>query len=144
MPFDKLKMNVINSGPGTLPEAMELDNLMRCPICFDHFNTAMILPSCSHNYCSLCIRKYFQFKTKCPMCGMPAADPDLRNNRILDSIVKQFLEFRKKVVLILNKKPADQLQSGVTLTSPVSCPGNKAFSSSSKHTIHTVCIISFF
>uniref|UniRef100_A0A8C6YJY5 Uncharacterized protein n=1 Tax=Naja naja TaxID=35670 RepID=A0A8C6YJY5_NAJNA len=28
---------------------VKVDNLLRCGICFDYFNTAMIIPQCSHN-----------------------------------------------------------------------------------------------
>lgn len=27
----------------------ELDSLLRCPICFDYYSTAMMMPNCSHN-----------------------------------------------------------------------------------------------
>uniref|UniRef100_A0A8C5YC41 E3 ubiquitin-protein ligase RAD18 n=1 Tax=Microcebus murinus TaxID=30608 RepID=A0A8C5YC41_MICMU len=65
-----------------------IDDLLRCGICFEYFNIAMIIPQCSHNYCSLCIRKFLSYKTQCPTCCVTVTEPDLKNNRILDELVK--------------------------------------------------------
>ncbi|XP_054833660.1 E3 ubiquitin-protein ligase RAD18 isoform X2 [Eublepharis macularius] len=75
----------------------EVDNLLRCGICFDYFNIAMIIPQCSHNYCSLCIRKTLSYKAQCPTCCVAAAEPDLKNNRILDDLVKTFNSARQRL-----------------------------------------------
>ncbi|XP_072276566.1 E3 ubiquitin-protein ligase RAD18 isoform X2 [Pyxicephalus adspersus] len=72
-----------------------LDDLLHCGICFDYFNIAMIIPQCSHNYCSLCIRKFLSYKTQCPTCFVTVTEPDLRNNRLLDDLVQAFLTTRK-------------------------------------------------
>ncbi|XP_077307702.1 E3 ubiquitin-protein ligase RAD18 isoform X2 [Lithobates pipiens] len=72
-----------------------LDDLLHCGICFDYFNIAMIIPQCSHNYCSLCIRKFLSYKTQCPTCFVNVAEPDLRNNRLLDDLVQAFFTTRK-------------------------------------------------
>ncbi|XP_073900406.1 E3 ubiquitin-protein ligase RAD18 isoform X3 [Castor canadensis] len=48
----------------------------------------MVIPQCSHNYCSLCIRKFLSYKTQCPTCFVTVTEPDLKNNRILDELVK--------------------------------------------------------
>ncbi|XP_061474508.1 E3 ubiquitin-protein ligase RAD18 isoform X2 [Rhineura floridana] len=76
--------------PEHLVPLKEVDNLLRCGICFDYFNIAMIIPQCSHNYCSLCIRKSLSYKAQCPTCCVAATEPDLKNNRILDELVKTF------------------------------------------------------
>ncbi|XP_048347360.1 E3 ubiquitin-protein ligase RAD18 isoform X2 [Sphaerodactylus townsendi] len=76
--------------PEHLAPLKEVDNLLRCGICFDYFNIAMIIPQCSHNYCSLCIRKTLSNKAQCPTCCVPAVEPDLKNNRLLDDLVKTF------------------------------------------------------
>uniref|UniRef100_A0A8C5Q2L8 RING-type E3 ubiquitin transferase n=1 Tax=Leptobrachium leishanense TaxID=445787 RepID=A0A8C5Q2L8_9ANUR len=72
-----------------------LDDLLRCGICFDYFNIAMMIPQCSHNYCSLCIRKFLSYKTQCPTCCLAVTESDLRNNRILDDLVKTFCSARQ-------------------------------------------------
>nr|XP_060622274.1 E3 ubiquitin-protein ligase RAD18 isoform X4 [Anolis sagrei ordinatus] len=76
--------------PQSLGPLKKVDDLLRCGICFDYFNIAMIIPQCSHNYCSLCIRKSLSYKAQCPTCCMAATGPDLKNNRILDELVQTF------------------------------------------------------
>ncbi|KAK2502801.1 hypothetical protein MC885_008505 [Smutsia gigantea] len=73
--------------PPGLAVMKTIDDLLRCGICFDYFNIAMIIPQCSHNYCSLCIRKFLSYKTQCPTCCVTVTEPDLKNNRVLDELV---------------------------------------------------------
>ncbi|XP_075430803.1 E3 ubiquitin-protein ligase RAD18 isoform X2 [Ascaphus truei] len=88
------------------PHVKVLDDLLRCGICFDYFNIAMIIPQCSHNYCSLCIRKFLSYKTQCPTCCVAVAEPELRNNRILDDLVKTFTSARPHLSeFIFNSPP---------------------------------------
>ncbi|XP_070559894.1 E3 ubiquitin-protein ligase RAD18-like [Ptychodera flava] len=84
--------------PKELAELREIDSLLQCNICFSYIETAMILPTCSHNYCSLCIRKYLSYKSNCPTCNTPVLEPELRNNRVLDNLVKNFISVRKKLL----------------------------------------------
>ncbi|ELK07847.1 E3 ubiquitin-protein ligase RAD18 [Pteropus alecto] len=81
--------------PGSL---MTVDDLLRCGICFEYFNIAMMIPQCSHNYCSLCIRKFLSYKTQCPTCCVTVTEPDLKNNRVLDDLVKS-LNFARNHLL---------------------------------------------
>ncbi|OCT85758.1 hypothetical protein XELAEV_18023929mg [Xenopus laevis] len=89
----------------------DLDDLLRCAICFDYFNIAVIIPQCSHNYCSLCIRKFLSYKTQCPTCCVAVAEPDLRNNRILDDLVKTFISAREHLSKIVLDSPPMSPQS---------------------------------
>ncbi|XP_066469081.1 E3 ubiquitin-protein ligase RAD18 [Tiliqua scincoides] len=84
--------------PRPLEPLKEVDDLLRCGICFDYFNTAVIIPQCSHNYCSFCIRKSLSYKAQCPTCCMAAAEPDLKNNRLLDELVKTFHSARRRLL----------------------------------------------
>uniref|UniRef100_A0A8I5P1H3 E3 ubiquitin-protein ligase RAD18 n=1 Tax=Papio anubis TaxID=9555 RepID=A0A8I5P1H3_PAPAN len=102
--------------PPGLAVMKTIDDLLRCGICFEYFNIAMIIPQCSHNYCSLCIRKFLSYKTQCPTCCVTVTEPDLKNNRILDELVKS-LNFARNHLLQL------------TLESPPKSPA----SSSSKN-----------
>ncbi|XP_078270546.1 E3 ubiquitin-protein ligase RAD18 isoform X5 [Rhinoraja longicauda] len=72
-----------------------MDDLLRCGICFEYFNIAMMIPRCSHNYCSLCLRKFLSYKTQCPICCVTVTEPELLNNRVLDEIVKCFRTARE-------------------------------------------------
>ncbi|XP_045385899.1 E3 ubiquitin-protein ligase RAD18 isoform X3 [Lemur catta] len=84
--------------PPGLAVMKTIDDLLRCGICFEYFNIAMIIPQCSHNYCSLCIRKFLSYKTQCPTCCVTVTETDLKNNRILDELVKS-LNFARNHLL---------------------------------------------
>eukprot|EP00118_Oscarella_pearsei_P006491 m.29413 g.29413 ORF g.29413 m.29413 type:complete len:523 (+) comp31166_c0_seq3:190-1758(+) len=78
-------------------ELKDLDHSLRCSICFEYFRTAMML-SCSHNFCSLCIRRHIEFtgnKSNCPLCGEPAVASNLTNNRLIDQVARQFTAARQ-------------------------------------------------
>ncbi|KAG7493223.1 E3 ubiquitin-protein ligase RAD18 isoform X1 [Solea senegalensis] len=83
-----------------LPPGLEclknVDNLLRCPICFDHLDISM-MTKCSHNFCSLCIRKFLSYKLLCPVCNSELTEQDLRNNRVLDELVANFQAARLRL-----------------------------------------------
>ncbi|NWU85680.1 RAD18 ligase, partial [Onychorhynchus coronatus] len=83
-----------------------VDDLLRCGICFDYFSIAMIIPQCSHNYCSLCIRKFLSYKTQCPTCCVAVSESDLKNNRTLDDLVKSFNSARQQLFQLVRDAPA--------------------------------------
>ncbi|NWT72179.1 RAD18 ligase, partial [Prunella himalayana] len=82
-----------------------VDNLLRCGICFDYFSIAVIIPQCSHSYCSLCIRKSLSYKTQCPTCCVTVSESDLKNNRILDDLVKSFNSARQQLLQLVLEAP---------------------------------------
>ncbi|CAO2606105.1 E3 ubiquitin-protein ligase RAD18, partial [Lemmus lemmus] len=82
-----------------------IDDLLRCGICFEYFNIAVIIPQCSHNYCSLCIRKFLSYKTQCPTCCVAVTEPDLRNNRLLDELVKSMNFARTRLLQFALESP---------------------------------------
>ncbi|KAJ8257925.1 hypothetical protein GJAV_G00191210 [Gymnothorax javanicus] len=77
-----------------------VDNLLRCPICFDYLNISVMTQHCSHTFCSLCIRKFLSYKSQCPVCNLATTETDLRNNRILDDLVKSFQSTRRQLLQI--------------------------------------------
>ncbi|KAF6313383.1 RAD18 E3 ubiquitin protein ligase [Rhinolophus ferrumequinum] len=91
--------------PPGLAVMKTVDDLLRCGICFEYFNIAMMIPQCSHNYCSLCIRKFLSYKTQCPTCCVTVTEPDLKNNRILDELVKS-LNFARNHLLQFALEPS--------------------------------------
>ncbi|NXN77291.1 RAD18 ligase, partial [Bombycilla garrulus] len=102
-----------------------VDDLLRCGICFDYFNIAVIIPQCSHSYCSLCIRKFLSYKTQCPTCCVAVSESDLRNNRILDDLVKNFNSARQQLLqLVLDAAPAPS-PPAQSQGSPASQPESK-------------------
>ncbi|KYN05661.1 E3 ubiquitin-protein ligase RAD18, partial [Cyphomyrmex costatus] len=72
-----------------------IDALLQCGICYDYMDTSVIT-SCSHSYCSLCIRKYLHHKTQCPICFEEIFEKDLRKNKLVDEIIIQYLNFKEK------------------------------------------------
>ncbi|XP_057411428.1 E3 ubiquitin-protein ligase RAD18 isoform X3 [Balaenoptera acutorostrata] len=97
-----------------------IDDLLRCGICFEYFNIAMMIPQCSHNYCSLCIRKFLSYKTQCPTCCVAVTEPDLKNNRVLDELVKS-LNFARNHLLqfALESPPISSSSSSKNLAAKV-------------------------
>ncbi|NXK34864.1 RAD18 ligase, partial [Piprites chloris] len=95
-----------------------VDDLLRCGICFDYFSIAVIIPQCSHNYCSLCIRKFLSYKTQCPTCCVAVSESDLKNNRILDDLVKSFNSARQQLFQLVLDAPA--------VPSPLACSRHPA------------------
>ncbi|XP_010001657.1 PREDICTED: E3 ubiquitin-protein ligase RAD18 [Chaetura pelagica] len=65
----------------------------------------MIIPQCSHNYCSLCIRKFLSYKTQCPTCCVAVSESDLKNNRTLDELVKSFSSARQQLFQLVLDTP---------------------------------------
>ncbi|XP_074951684.1 E3 ubiquitin-protein ligase RAD18 isoform X3 [Phalacrocorax aristotelis] len=116
--------------PASLAPLTAVDDLLRCGICFDYFSIAMIIPQCSHNYCSLCIRKFLSFKTQCPTCCVAVSESDLKNNRILDELVKSFNSARQQLFQLVLDAPQISSPSACSrhsagknhVTSPVSWP----------------------
>uniref|UniRef100_A0A8C8U6Y2 RING-type E3 ubiquitin transferase n=1 Tax=Peromyscus maniculatus bairdii TaxID=230844 RepID=A0A8C8U6Y2_PERMB len=91
--------------PPGLAMMKTMDDLLRCGICFEYFNIAVIIPQCSHNYCSLCIRKFLSYKTQCPTCCVTVTEPDLRNNRLLDELVKSMNFARTRLLQFALESP---------------------------------------
>uniref|UniRef100_A0A8D0B7D5 RING-type E3 ubiquitin transferase n=1 Tax=Salvator merianae TaxID=96440 RepID=A0A8D0B7D5_SALMN len=124
--------------PEHLAPAKELDNLLRCGICFDYFNIAMIIPQCSHNYCSLCIRKSLSYKAQCPTCCVAATEPDLRNNRILDDLVKTFDSARSHLFQAVMDSSSSPPAALFTKKTSVQCQQKQFLDSFSvKENVHT-------
>ncbi|XP_069592307.1 E3 ubiquitin-protein ligase RAD18 isoform X1 [Ranitomeya imitator] len=107
----------------------DLEDLLHCGICFDYFNIAMIIPQCSHNYCSLCIRKFLSYKTQCPTCCVAVTEPELRNNRLLDDLVKAFISARERLsqprVDSSPQSPQDPSTAKRATRGPQGCPGKE-------------------
>eukprot|EP01084_Bolivina_argentea_P104481 187075_1 len=64
---------------------MNMDVLLRCPICKNYFENPVLLSGCSHNFCSDCIRRSLLHKNECPICR----NSSLRSHLISNKIIKQ-------------------------------------------------------
>ncbi|KAF7992807.1 hypothetical protein HCN44_005151 [Aphidius gifuensis] len=113
------------SWPADYSELKRMEELLVCGICYDYMETSVMTP-CSHNYCSLCIRKYLHYKTQCPACFEKTFEKDLHTNRILDEIIIYFQKIREKLVdcivgakLLTNN---DQDETNAIIKSPKTPP----------------------
>lgn len=85
-----------------------LDAALRCQVCKDFYNTPMIT-SCSHTFCSLCIRRCLSTDGKCPTCRQGDQPSKLRRNWTVQELVDAFASARPQG-LELARKVAQELE----------------------------------
>lgn len=86
-----------------------LESALRCQICKDFYETPMIT-TCSHTFCSLCIRRALSAEGKCPLCRNNEQELKLRSNWSMEEAVEAFKKARPDV-LALARKPQDSERS---------------------------------
>ncbi|KAF7947542.1 hypothetical protein EAE96_008628 [Botrytis aclada] len=87
-----------------LSKFADVDSLLRCQVCKDFFTTPMIT-SCSHTFCSLCIRRCLNNDSKCPTCRSNDQEVKLKSNAAIEDLVEAFKRARP-AALELARKPA--------------------------------------
>ena len=90
-----------------------VEQALRCQVCKDFFDTPMIT-SCSHTFCSLCIRRCLTNDGRCPVCRASDQEMKLRSNAIIQELVDVF-QTARPVVLQLGqelKATRDRLVQG--------------------------------
>ena len=70
---------------------------LRCQVCKDFFTTPMIT-SCSHTFCSLCIRRCLASDGKCPTCRNAEQEVRLRRNWTVQELVDSFQRTRDAIL----------------------------------------------
>jgi len=88
-PSDWLHTPVTQLGP--------VEAALRCQVCKDFFNTPMI-SSCSHTFCSLCIRRCLTTDGRCPTCRTQDQEIKLRPNPIVQELVDLFQAARPEIL----------------------------------------------
>ncbi len=88
-PSDWLGTSILQLAP--------VETALRCQVCKDFFDTPMIT-SCSHTFCSLCIRRCLTSDGKCPACRAPDQELRLRRNWTVQEIVDAFKIARPAVL----------------------------------------------
>lgn len=83
--------------PTQLPTYAPLETALRCQICKDFYHTPVIT-SCSHTFCSLCIRRSLSDDGKCPICRVDEQASKLRRNLVIEEVVARFEEARPKAL----------------------------------------------
>lgn len=74
-----------------------LESALRCQVCKDFYETPMIT-SCSHTFCSLCIRRALSGDNKCPLCRASEQEIRLRSNWSVEEAVEAFKKARPAVL----------------------------------------------
>ena len=92
--------------PTPLSAIAPLESSLRCQVCKDFFNTPMVT-TCSHTFCSLCIRRYLSQEGRCPACRQNDQESKLRRNWVVEELVTNFVDSRKGL-LEFAKKAAEK------------------------------------
>ena len=74
-----------------------VETALRCQVCKDFYNTPMIT-SCSHTFCSLCIRRCLTNDGKCPSCRASDQELRLRRNWVVEELVQAFQAARPSIL----------------------------------------------
>ncbi|CAP67409.1 uncharacterized protein PODANS_1_24110 [Podospora anserina S mat+] len=80
-----------------LASLKSVEEALRCHVCKDFFTTPM-LTSCSHTFCSLCIRRCLTADSKCPLCRKTVDLSKLRGNGALREAVEAFRGVRDSIL----------------------------------------------
>lgn len=91
----------------SLPPFSALENALRCQVCKDFYTTPMVT-SCSHTFCSICIRRCLSSDGKCPACRTNDQASKLRRNWALEEVVGAFKTARPTALDIATKDKADK------------------------------------
>jgi len=92
-----------------------LESSLRCQVCKDFFTTP-VMTSCSHTFCSLCIRRYLSQEGRCPACREQDQEMKLRRNWVVEELVVNFTASRDGLLKLA--RSAIQKQGGVPGESP--------------------------
>lgn len=79
-----------------------LESSLRCQVCKDFFDNPVIT-SCSHTFCSLCIRRCLSSEGKCPVCRSSDQETKLRRNWAVQELVESFNNARPSVLDLARK-----------------------------------------
>ncbi|MCJ1265570.1 E3 ubiquitin-protein ligase rad18 [Lobaria immixta] len=91
------------------PQVSQVEAALRCQVCKDFFNTPMIT-SCSHTFCSLCIRRCLTNDGICPICRTPDQEVRLRRNWTVAELVEAFQVARPALIQLGKDLQATNLQ----------------------------------
>ena len=80
-----------------LPKLSHVESALRCQVCREFYDTPMIT-SCSHTFCSLCIRRCLSNDGKCPACKANDQESKLRQNWAIGELVEAFGNARQEVL----------------------------------------------
>ncbi|KAJ4301534.1 E3 ubiquitin-protein ligase rad18 [Kalmusia sp. IMI 367209] len=97
----------------SLPAFEPLEASLRCEVCKE-FYANPVITSCSHTFCSICIRRCIATDGKCPACKSACQADKLIPNITVREIAAKFQDARPKALELARTQPKD---SGETPTS---------------------------
>ncbi|KAF2708758.1 RING/U-box [Pleomassaria siparia CBS 279.74] len=98
----------------SLPKFEPLEAALRCEVCKEFYDNPVIT-SCSHTFCSRCIRRCISTDGKCPTCKAASQADKLLPNFAVCEIVSRFQDARPKALELA--RPKDNEDSDATLDS---------------------------
>jgi E3 ubiquitin-protein ligase RAD18 len=81
----------------SLPAFEPLEAALRCEVCKEFYDNPVIT-SCSHTFCSICIRRCISTDGKCPTCKTLSQADKLVPNYAVREIVNKFQDARPKAL----------------------------------------------
>ncbi|KAK5117384.1 hypothetical protein LTR62_006002 [Meristemomyces frigidus] len=94
----------------SLKDFVQLESALHCQICKEFYNTPMVT-SCSHSFCSRCIRTSLSADGRCPACRTPDQASRLRNNWALQEVVATFLAARPTAIRVARREQLEAQQA---------------------------------
>ncbi|KAF7506780.1 hypothetical protein GJ744_011392 [Endocarpon pusillum] len=82
-----------------LSSLSSLESALQCHVCKELFTTPMIT-SCSHTFCSLCIRRCLSQDGRCPACRSGDQESKLRRNWAMEECVNVYEKQREHLLKI--------------------------------------------
>ncbi|KAF2873727.1 hypothetical protein BDV95DRAFT_472314, partial [Massariosphaeria phaeospora] len=108
-PFDSISDST-DWAPTSLPTFEPLEAALRCEVCKE-FYASPVITSCSHTFCSICIRRCISVDGKCPACKTAAQADKLVPNIAVREIVDRFQKARPKALELAKADKADLPES---------------------------------
>lgn len=81
----------------SLPAFEPLEAALRCEMCKEFYSNP-VLTTCSHTFCSICIRRSIAADGKCPSCRTVLSSNKLAPNIAVREVVMRFQEARPKAL----------------------------------------------
>lgn len=99
----------------TLPAFEPLEAALRCEMCKEFYSNPVIT-SCSHTFCSICIRRSIAADGKCPSCRTELSSNKLLPNIAVREVVMRFQEARPKALELARteKEEANCTEAGIS------------------------------
>jgi E3 ubiquitin-protein ligase RAD18 len=96
----------------SLPLFEPLEASLRCEVCKEFYENPVIA-TCSHTFCSLCIRRCISNDGKCPACKSPCQADRLIPNFVVREIVSRFQVARPTALELARRQKDDAIDAPV-------------------------------